>query len=112
MVSPVRYTVTMGACWIPRSVAKSMTSGMMGASVYSTPFFSRWRFVLTQFGQAGLVYTVTRILVFLSGCGKGGGLERGLFHRAEGALNVVLCLLEALLCWLLRLTAAVVVVET
>ena len=39
-----------------------------------------------------------------------GGLERGLFHRAEGGLNVVLCLLEALLCWLL-LAAAVVVVE-
>ena len=40
----------------------------------------------------------------------GGGLERRLFHRAEGVLDVVLRLLEALLCWLLL--AAAVVVET
>src|SRR5699024_1989186 len=37
-----------------------------------------------------------------------GGLERGLFHGAEGVLHVVLRLLEALLC---GLRLAVVVVE-
>ena len=37
----------------------------------------------------------------------GRGLERGLLHGAEGRLNVILRLLEALLCW--RLLAVVVV---